>query len=328
MFHRRVNRPARRHRTARGDGVHVTLEALIALRNEAHGVIPAAHRPVGSVLAGQHLSRFRGRGMDYQESRIYQAGDDIRNMDWRVTARAGRPHVKLYQEERERPVVVLVDFSPTLFFATRGVFKSVVAARAAAFLAWAAVGNGDRIGALLVNGGHRELQPTGGDQGALRLIRALVEVADPDKGLSREMQPDGFNEALRRLRRVARPGSLIFILSDFYGLDEASVMLLGQLRRHSEVAACQILDVLERVPPPPGQYPVTDGKQRGILDTRDREARRAYEEVLAAHQGELETALRAQAIPLVSLDTAADTVTELRRFLQVRGRRRRRGRAA
>jgi len=327
MLHKNVQRPRRRSEVAPGDGIHVTLEELIALRGEAQSAELAPFRPAGSVLAGNHLSRFRGRGMDYQESRIYQAGDDIRNMDWRVTARAGRPHVKLYQEERERPVVLLVDLNPTMFFATRGAFKSVVAARMAAYLAWAAVGHGDRIGALLFNGGHRELSPTGGDQGALRLMRALVEGADPDKGLAHDTEADGFNEALRRLQRVARPGSLIFILSDFYGLNDATVTLLGQLRRHSEVAACEILDVLERVPPPPSRYPVTDGRRRGVLDTRSRRVRQAYEQTLAARQSALETALRAQTIPLLRLDTGAEVGEEVQRFLRLR-KRRRRGRVA
>lgn len=112
---------------------------LIGLRHEARALSLGSRRPVASALAGPHDSRFRGRGMDYRESRHYQPGDDIRNMDWRVTARAGRPHTKVYQAERERPVVVLADFGATLFFGTRGTFKSVAAARTAALIAWAAV---------------------------------------------------------------------------------------------------------------------------------------------------------------------------------------------
>ena len=111
-------------------------------------------------------------------SRGYQAGDDVRNMDWRVTARSGRAHVKVYQEERERPVVVMADFGPGMFFATEGVFKSIVVTRAAALIAWAAIEKGDRIGALLYNGSHHELRPTRGQRGALHLIRELMKAVD------------------------------------------------------------------------------------------------------------------------------------------------------
>ncbi len=151
----------------------VTVEDLIELQRHA-GKIDLTHaRSARARLAGNHLSRFRGRGMDYQESRAYQAGDDARSMDWRVTARTGKPHVKLYQEERERPVVLFLDLNPGMFFGSRGMLKSVVAARAAALIAWAAAAHGDRIGGLLFNGGYCDLQPRGGKHGVLRLIRQI-----------------------------------------------------------------------------------------------------------------------------------------------------------
>ena len=134
-------------------------------------------------LAGDHLSRFRGRGMDYRESRAYQPGDDVRSMDWRITARTGVPHVKLYQEERERPVVLFLDLNPGMFFGSRGMLKSVAAARAAALVAWAAAERGDRVGAMLFDGGHCDLPPRGGRHGVLRLIRELVEHTDPRAGI-------------------------------------------------------------------------------------------------------------------------------------------------
>ncbi len=100
--------------------------------------------------AGNRQSRFRGRGIDFQESRNYQPGDDIRTMDWRVTARTGRPHTKVFQEERERPIIIVIDCNPSMFFGTRVAFKAVIAARLAALIAWAAIRNGDRIGAVSV----------------------------------------------------------------------------------------------------------------------------------------------------------------------------------
>jgi uncharacterized protein (DUF58 family) len=119
--------------------VYVQLETLIALRLRARSLASALARRVSSVPAGAHGSRFRGRGVDYRESRIYQPGDDIRHMDWRVTARSGRPHTKLFEEERERSVLLIVDQNPSLHFGTRVRFKSVQLARAAALVAWATV---------------------------------------------------------------------------------------------------------------------------------------------------------------------------------------------
>ena len=199
--------------------------------------------------------------MDYQESRIYQAGDDIRNMDWRVTARAGKPHTKLYQEERERPVVLVVDFNPGMFFGSTKALKSVIAAKTAALIAWAIAYRGDRIGALLINESHHELPPKMGKRGALQLIRELVIHSNPLHGLQASHNENSLNDELRRLRHIARPGSLIFLISDFYHLNDETAHHLRSLRRHCDIQAIQIIDPLEVSPPPPERYPVTDGNK-------------------------------------------------------------------
>ena len=294
------------------DGVHVSSDELIRLRLRARNFPLDRRRPVRSVIAGTHTSRFRGRGMDYQESRNYQPGDDIRSMDWRVTARSGLAHVKLYREERERPVVLMIDLGPGMFFATRGAFKSVIAARAAALLGWAAVANGDRVGALLFNGRHRELRPLGGQRGVLRLIRELVAVTDPVQGTSAPANANHLNEALLRLRRVVRPGSLIFMLSDFYAIDADTRRHLQRLRLHNDVVACRIVDALEGEPPPPGRYAMTDGVHNGVFDTRTAARRRAYGRYFAEHHRRLHKLLQDCAIPLLRLATTDDVEQCLR----------------
>lgn len=289
----------------------VTLPELIGLQRYARSLDLTRKQPARAQLAGNHYSRFRGRGMDYQESRSYQPGDDIRNMDWRVTARAGRPHTKLFQEERERPVVVFLDLNPSLFFASQGALKSVVAARAAALLGWTAAKQGDRIGALLFNGGHHELKPRNGHRGALHLMHALVEQTDPLKGLAAQPHPGGLNEALKRLRRIVRPGSLVFLLSDFYGLDEASDDHLLRLRRHNDLAAIQVVDPLELAPPPPGRYGVTDGRHHGILDTRSGKGRAQYRDYFQKHHRLLNEMMRKRSIPLLQLSTTDNVCTAM-----------------
>lgn len=295
--------------------VRVSSEELIRLRLQARELRLDRRQAARSVIAGAHSSRFRGRGMDYLESRSYQPGDDIRNMDWRVTARSGHAHVKVYQEERERPVVVMTDLGPGMFFATQGAFKSVIAARAAALIGWAAVRNGDRIGALLFNGGHHELRPLGGQRGVLRLIRELVPAVDPANGARALADGSHLNEALLRLRRVARPGSLVFILSDFYAIDEDTRRHLQQLRRHNDVIACQIVDSLEMAAPPPDRYAVSDGSHTGMLDTRTAARRRAWENYFNEHHRAVRGLMAKCAVPLLRIATSDDVVERLRNGL-------------
>jgi uncharacterized protein (DUF58 family) len=269
--------------------------------------------------------------MDYLESRGYQAGDDIRSMDWRVTARSGDPHIKIYQEERERPVVVLIDFSPSMFFATRNVFKSVIAARCAALIGWAAVQHGDRIGALLfTQDRHVDIPVAGGNRGALHLIRELVATGSASAITSTATQPSkesgkpassqvsastsvtALSAALLRLRRIAHPGSLVYILSDFYTLDQDCIYRLQQLRRHCDIAACQILDPLELAPPPPGRYGITDGNRRTVLDTRNVKQRDYYNDYFTSQHRKINVSLRQLDVPLLRVLTTDNVVNKLR----------------
>jgi uncharacterized protein (DUF58 family) len=302
--------------------VRVSVDDLIGLRRRVEALQLKRGQPSRSAITGAHRSRFRGRGMDYQESRHYQAGDDIRNMDWRITARAGRPHVKLYAEERERPVVTLLDLGPSMFFGTRGAFKSVVAARIAALLGWAAIAKHDRIGALLFNGDHHELQPAGGRRSVMRLIRALAAAGDPAVGLAHGAEPGALSTALTRLRRVARPGSLVFLISDFYSLDEETGRHLGQLRRHSDIVACRVADPLELAPPPAGHYGITDGVRTSVLDTRSPLGRGGYDAYFARHQRAVLDLTSGRGVPLIRFSTDEDPVARLAAGLDLIGRRR------
>lgn len=292
------------------NGVIPDQEELIAMRLQARDLPLTIQKSAKSDMSGSHRSAFRGRGMDYEESRGYQPGDDIRNMDWRITARSGQPHVKVYHEERERPVIVMADFGPRMFFATEGVFKSIIATRIAAMIAWAAIHNGDRIGALLFNHKHHELRPLSGKHGALRLIRELIQAADPVHMHNPARQQDNaFNDALVRLQRVTRPGSLVYIVSDFYQLDNNSKRHLQQLRRHNDVIACQVLDRIELQAPAPGRYPVSYGGQQGILDTTSKIKRDTWELHFSQRRQLVREMMQQSAIPLLKFSTA-DHVSE------------------
>lgn len=249
------------------DGVIAELNDLIALQRYAHRV---RYNPDASALqTGNHLSKLRGRGMDFSETRNYQAGDEIRHMEWRVTARTGRPHVKVYQEERERPVVILVDFNPSMYFGTRIAFKSVIAARLAALIAWTAAKQGDRVGGFVFSAvTHHEFIPRCRQAGVLPFLASLSHYTCEHNPKSLRM-PDArsLSHALLRLRRVAKPGSIVVLISDFYNLDSDSERHLSRLSQHNDILAYHVCDPLELAPPKPAQYAITNGQQEILLDT-------------------------------------------------------------
>ncbi|MBK1731605.1 DUF58 domain-containing protein [Thiococcus pfennigii] len=301
--------------TAGSDGVRVTLAELLGLRVEAARLRIARRGRILATRHGGHLSRFRGRGMEFDEARPYQPGDDPRNMDWRVTARAGQPHVKCFREERERPVWLLVDQGPTMRFASRVAFKSVVAARAAALLGWSVTAGGDRLGGLVFDEArHLEQRPLARTAGLLPLLRALAAAPLSGEGTGGGGGFTGLAAAADHLARRVRPGSLVFLLSDFADLAAADAWA-GRLGAGSELVLIQVVDPLERQAPPPGRYPVSDGRQIGWLDTRSAAARRAYAERFAEREARLVELTRRWPAHLVRLATDAPVGPALARGL-------------
>jgi len=298
-----------------GDGIHLSAAELIALRPRCHALRLPMRQPAASALAGAYRSRFRGRGVDFLESRNYQPGDDIRNMDWRVTARTGRPHTKVFQEERERPVLVVLDASPSLYFGTRRVLKSVAAGQIAAAVAWSAVRRGDRIGGFLfAPERHRELRPAGGRRGAMRMIQGLVDWLQPEQ--VSDAGPEPLSGALERVRHTVRPGSLVIIISDFFGLDENCNRHLSRLRQHNDVIGCQVLDAAE-YQLPTGRYPITDGEQNSVLDMGRKESRSRYEAMSLRHLDEPRRLFQKHQCGWLVLHTDDDPVDVLGRELRI-----------
>lgn len=247
--------------------------------------------------------------MDYLESRHYQPGDDVRAIDWRVTARTNQPHVKVYTEERERPVVILADLSASMSLATRGAFKSVIAARAAALCGWIAATQGDRVGGLVYRNetSHRELKPQGGRRGVLQLIDALVQFGQPHTHFQKP-DADMADNLLARLSRVVKPGSQIILLSDFQQFHPHHQQRLRQLHQHNEVLAIQITDPLEQLAPPPGDYGVSNGEHQWLLSLHGA-GRQKLQRQLYSRQQVTADLMQACGIPLLSLHTDDHVVT-------------------
>ncbi|MBN8728006.1 MAG: DUF58 domain-containing protein [Xanthomonadales bacterium] len=289
--------------TPAANPTRVALDELIALAPLARGARLARRRPASAAEAGGLRSRWRGRGMDFRESRIYQPGDEIRHMDWRVTARSGKAHTKLFEEEREQALLLVMDFNPSMRFGSRVRFKNVQAARAAAFLAWTAGGAGDRVGALAFGGGVAgEVKPASGRRGVLGVLRALHDwdaAAAPDRHGSLE-------EGLVRLRRLLRPGVRVVVVSDGFLPGADAPRRLTEIAARHELALVLPCDALELAPPPPGRYAVHLGGLRGMLDFSDRATREAWASRLAAPRAELTAHCRRLGIRVAELETQAD----------------------
>ncbi|NOZ53631.1 MAG: DUF58 domain-containing protein [Gammaproteobacteria bacterium] len=320
------------------DGIiSVSTEHLISLRHMAES-LPLKTAKVRALQSGQYYSPFRGRGMEFDEVRLYQPGDDVRSLDWRVTARRGEPHTKLFREERERAVLVWVDFRLPMFFATRGVFKSVVAAKTAALLAWSAHHQRDKIGGLLFSENqHYELRPKNGKSAVLHLLQSLARLSRFSPNAAQEqvatspqesssltsasadhLQRQACYQALARLRRVSKPGSLLLLMSDFRGIDEQSESVLTQLARHNDVVMLFIHDPLEKNLPPAGFYRLGDHQKSLLIDTSDRNACQQYQTRFAQHVNDLKDMCKRHHMYFASLSTDQNLVETLQRQMFVK----------
>jgi uncharacterized protein (DUF58 family) len=290
--------------------VSISQAGLIRLSGPAR-VIALDVLRVRSLQTGAYVSHFRGRGMEFDESRPYQPGDDPRNIDWRVTARSTEAYTKLFREERERPVLVVVDLRSSMHFATQGSFKSVVASQAAALISWAAHHRGDRLGGLIFGDStHLELKPRLGRQAALRYVHELVNHPDWHDSESGPADEDEqpLTQAMAALRRVARPGSLVVVISDFIGFSRAAQAYLAGVARHSEVLAVFISDPLEHDLPPPGRYRLVSHEAELAIDTYARTARKDYEHAFEERKHELEVFCLRYGIHLLAISTEEDPV--------------------
>jgi uncharacterized protein (DUF58 family) len=286
--------------------ISVSLKTLIDLAKAATG-LNLHHSQFRSRQSGAYVSRFKGRGMEFDEARLYQPGDDIRSIDWRVTARSGKPHTKLFREERERPVFISVDNRSAMHFATRGVFKSVLATKLAGLLAWAADYHGDRIGGQIFSEHEcRELKPQNGTHAVLRFLNALVKPQNPiDKAFT-------LDQVLARLNKHARPGSLVYIISDFRGINEQAETHIAKLSEHCEVVLIFIYDPLESSLPAKGRYRFTDDERDVVIDTGDQQQLSSYQQRFDQRLQRLELLAKKRGLVFIRCSTVDDPIQCLR----------------
>ena len=284
---------------------------LVRLRSEAMRLNPATLKNLSALLPGPYRALQQGRGLEFDEVRTYQPGDDYRSLDWRVTARTGRLHTKLFREERERSVHFLLDAGPAMHFGSRQAFKWVTAARCAAVLAWLAVANSDKVGGMVFGIGQRcsTRHPQSGQSGAIRLFSLLEKITVPSDSMPPPVA--SLVQALAQLRQVARPGSQIFLFSDFANdnTDEMATHFAA-LSRHHSVSVIFVYDPLEVRLPPRGHYPFSNGHDVLVLDTGDTRLREHYQQKFAERREAVSALCRKYRMGFISLATC----TSLRDF--------------
>ena len=299
------------------DGLtRVDLAELIALRARAGK--PVAHAAqTRTPLAGGHVSALRGRGMDYAESRVYQSGDDSRNIDWRRTARSGEWHTKLFQAEREHSMLLLVDTHPTMQFGTRTRFKSVAAARAAAWLAWTCVRGGDRVGAMAFGNLRAAIDPQAGTRGALAVLGGLARW-DAEAHPTHTANAEPLSAALARARRMALSGNQIWMLSDGWCTDASALHALIRLKRHADVRVVIVVDALEHALAPAGDYVFETEAGRRHVDLSTATSRAALRDPLSQGSRALAKTCDDASVPWVLLATSGEPDVVLAPLLRKR----------
>jgi len=303
-------------------GAIISLQQLLIQRQAAKMIDYAPNNRSIAGISGLHTSKMRGRGIDFEEFRPYQQGDDIRTIDWRVTARTGKPFTKVFREERERPVIIAVDQSSSMYFGSQVAFKSVIAAQAAALFCWMAIDNGDRVGGLVYGDTEQSLiRPKRSRRSALHLLdqiqkfNSLLSTQTTHHADTTEVPSTArLSDSLAEIRRITKPGSTLYIISDFTTLDDLAMRYLSQLSQNNNVVCCFVYDALEENLPVPGYYSITDGENKGTLNSFSKKARQAYQENFKTRMETLQGDLVKLRIPFLKLRTNQLVVEQIRKW--------------
>lgn len=288
------------------DKVTVNITKLIQLATKAKQL--KLYQSKINKKIGEHYSKFKGQGIEFDEVRIYQNSDDIRSIDWKVTARTGTTHTKVFREERERPVFITFDSRETMKFATRGVFKSVQAANLAALIAWAAQQHGDCLGGQIFSEFQcSELKPQKGKHAVLNFLNVISNPV-----IAKNKTPISLVQILIRLNQHAKPGSLIYIISDFRGFNLECEQHLLKLNRHCSIILIFVYDNLEKSLPKHGKYKFTHQGQSITIDSNDNKLLFAHQEQFNSKLTHLEELARKSSISLIECNTNEDPMEILR----------------
>lgn len=292
--------------------IHVDAAHLRSLTGLARAISFRPSQPARSILNGQHASKLKGRGLNFEELRHYSVGDDIRTIDWKVTARAGEPYVRVYTEERDRPVMVLVDQRMSMFFGSVMNMKSVTAAEAAAISAFRVKAMGDRIGGIVFNDTDMvEVRPKASQRALNQFISVL---AGANCALNADLpatKPMSLNTPLRAATRIAKTGGLVMMISDFDGMDDETEKLLRTLSRNNDLILFSVRDPMSHELPKDLDLILSDGVLQAQVHTGNSTQR---QRLLDFSTGRLERLLSFATkfgIPVVPLSAAEETLPQM-----------------
>ncbi|TWA92321.1 DUF58 domain-containing protein [Bradyrhizobium stylosanthis] len=303
--------------TKSAQGVYVGFDDLLALEYRGRQVSFLPRQPVHSLLSGRFASRMRGRGLNFEEIRDYRPGDDVRSIDWKVTARLRKPHVRVFDEERDRQTLLVVDQRLSMFFGSRRAMKSVTAAEAAAIGAWRVLGSGDRIGAVVFN--DRELAEFRAKRSRSTVLQILAAIATYNRALSvgngATATPAMLNRSIEQVRRRALHDAVVIVISDFDGADDQTRSMMGEMARHNDVVALLVHDPLQSDLPPSASMTVTDGDLQIRLDVGRDSVRKDIERATRERVGGVLAWSHQIGVPVLPLSAAEETAPQLRKLL-------------
>ncbi|WP_170338503.1 DUF58 domain-containing protein [Ruegeria arenilitoris] len=308
--------------TSRDPRIHVDARHLLSLGGRSGALSLLPRQPARSVLNGRHASRLRGRGLNFEELRTYLPGDDIRTIDWKVTARTGEPHVRVYTEERDRPALLLVDQRVSMFFGTQVYMKSVVAAEAAAIAAHRVLAQGDRVGGIVF--GDTDLAEHRPQRRPAALRRFLSSLGALNCSLDAGLRPQAsvtLNQVLQQAARIAHTNALVCVFSDFDGLTDGSERLLRRLAHSNDLILFDISDPISRHMPPELRLTVSDGDQQIELDASDRQMSDRVTQAMEQRLAQLQSWSRRYGFPIVPLTTAEPALAQILRLFGHQGGR-------
>jgi len=310
--------------------IHANLNDLVRLSAKARGFSFLPKQPIHSILAGRHASRLRGRGLNFEEIRGYLPGDDVRTMDWKVTARMRSPHVRVYTEERDRPVLFIVDQRSTMFFGSRRAMKSVVAAEVTALGAWKVLDQGDRVGALIFNDQKIVNIKPHRSRGRVReLLGAVVkmnhQLGNDEASDKPTSNPEMLNQALAQALQIAKHDYLICTVGDGFGMNEETKRLITLLSAHNDVISIFIYDPLEAKLPEAGHLTMEDASGQLEINTNNSKLRQQFAQDFHTRMAWMESIAHGRSIPLLPVETSRDVARQIRDLMGASVGQRRKG---
>ncbi|TRX54935.1 DUF58 domain-containing protein [Thalassomonas sp. M1454] len=313
-----MNATNAKNKASRDDpNIYTSLDSLRRLQFKAQGFSFTPKQPINSILAGKNVSKLRGRGLNFEEMRQYHIGDDIRTMDWKVTVRTGKPHVKVYTEERERNVFLLVDQRQSMFFGSKGKMKSVIAAEIAALAAWKVLEGSDRVGGIIFNDDKSVTMPA--KRSKHQVIQFLSEVTrqnqllkSGDVGKEHHLSLEGM---LEQLKRVIGHDALIMFITDGYGWNDKCNEYIKTITQHNEMIFCHVSDPLEHELATMQQMVISDGDMQIEVSSQKPELQKKFQQDVIDKLELFAKVAGKYRIPVLPFDTVTDTVKQMRKGL-------------